>query len=124
MRTRVMECLENIQLEATMMDSAPRGSSAHLQTMFDDENQNIATVAPDELNTILPLSTTLDLSGLSRPLAHGRLSDQKYGLLESVGVMGSLLEDTGPTIRQHSLDVLLCDTSDGVSYELGVQQPV
>ncbi|KAG2041289.1 hypothetical protein BDR03DRAFT_1007138 [Suillus americanus] len=98
-RTRITELLESIQSEATVMDSGTRDSSAYLQAIFDGGPQNIAMVAPDEPNTISPLLTTLDIFGLPQSLTNG-LSDQEYGPLESVGVMGSLPEDTDPMICQ------------------------
>lgn len=78
-RTRVTECLDSIQSETTVMDSVTRDNSAYPPATFDDEHQNITTVALNEPNAILPLSTTLDLSDLLRPLAHGRLSDYELG---------------------------------------------
>ncbi|KAG1884665.1 hypothetical protein F4604DRAFT_1952307 [Suillus subluteus] len=119
-RTRITELLEIVQSEATVTDSGTRDSSAYLQAIFADEPQNIATVAPDEPNTISPLLTTLDIFGLPQPLTNG-LSDQERGPLESVGVMGWLPEDTDPMTYQRIPDVLLCDTSGCVSYKLGAQ---
>jgi hypothetical protein len=99
-RTRITELLDNVQSEATMMDSATRDSSAYLQAMFDDEPQNIAAPAPDEPNAMsLPL-TTFDVFGLPQPLSNSKLSEQEYGSLEPVGVMGSLSNDTDSMIYQ------------------------
>jgi len=96
-RTRITELLDSIQSEATVMDSGTRDSSAHLQVTFDDEHQKIA---PDEPNTMLPLSTMCNLFDLPQPLAQSRFLYQEYSPLESVGVMGSMQEDTDPTICQ------------------------
>jgi hypothetical protein len=96
-RTRFMELLDNVQAEATVIDSATGDYSAYLQETFSDEPQNIATVAPDEPNAMSPPLTTLDVFDLPQPpLANG------YGPLGSVGVMGSLPEDTDPMIFQRS----------------------
>jgi hypothetical protein len=98
-RTRITELLDNVKSEATAVESGTRDSSAYLQVVFDDKTQNIATVAP---NDILPLLPALDLLGLSQPPAlHGRLSDQKHGLLQ-FGVASSLPEDADPMISQRS----------------------
>ncbi|KAG2363074.1 hypothetical protein BDR07DRAFT_1460495, partial [Suillus spraguei] len=99
-RTRITVLLDNVQSEATVMDSGRRDSSPYLQAMFDYEHQNIAIFAPDEANAMLPLPSTLDPYGLLQPLAYGRFSDQEYGPSESVQVMGSLLEDAGRMISQ------------------------
>ncbi|KAG1884637.1 hypothetical protein F4604DRAFT_1676749 [Suillus subluteus] len=108
--TLIMELLDSIQSEATLMDSSIRDSGTYL---FDDEHQNTAIVAPDEPNAMLPLLTTFD--GLPQPLTHGRFLDQEYGPLESVGVMGSQPEDTDPIICQHSQSFVSYDS------ELSVQ---
>ncbi|KAG1853495.1 hypothetical protein DFJ58DRAFT_728249 [Suillus subalutaceus] len=113
-RTRITKLRDSVQSEATVMDSA---SSTYPQAIF-YEPQNIATVAPDEPNVMLPLLSMPDLFGLPQPLAYGRLPDQEYGPLEYAGVMGSLPEDTNPMICQRSSDVLL---SGFVSYEPGAQ---
>jgi hypothetical protein len=98
-RTRITELLDNVQSEATVVESDTRDSNAHLQAVFDDKHQHTATVAP---NAILPLLPTLDLLGLPQPLAlHGRLSDLNRDPLE-FGMVGSLPEDIDPIIYQRS----------------------
>jgi hypothetical protein len=101
-RACITKLLDSVQSEATVMDSGTRDSNVYLQAIFDNEYQNIATVAPHEPNTTLPLFTTLDFVGLPQPPAYDRLSDQEYGPLRSVGVMGSMQEDTNPMICQRS----------------------
>ncbi|KAG2066354.1 hypothetical protein BDR04DRAFT_1121206 [Suillus decipiens] len=112
-RTCITELLDNVQSEVTVINSGRRDSSAYHQKIFDDEHQNVATIAPDELNTLL---TTL--SNLPQPLALSGLSDQEYGPLESDEVMGSLQEDTDAMICQRPPDAFLCNTSSHVIYEL------
>ncbi|KAG2066375.1 hypothetical protein BDR04DRAFT_1121221 [Suillus decipiens] len=112
-RTCITELLSSVQPEAILMDSGTMDSSAYLQTTFHDEHQNIATIAPDELDLLL---TTL--SGLLQPPTHSGLLDQEYGPLESVEVMKPLREDTDAIICQRPSDALLCNTSSHVSYEL------
>ncbi|KAG2112742.1 hypothetical protein BD769DRAFT_56606 [Suillus cothurnatus] len=112
-RTCFMELLDNVQAEATVIDSATGDYSAYLQETFSDEPQNIATVAPDEPNAMSPPLTVLDVLDLPQPLANDGLLDQGYGSSRSVGVMGSLPEDTNPMIFQRSPDC--------VNYELGEQ---
>ncbi|KAG2128805.1 hypothetical protein BD769DRAFT_1667407 [Suillus cothurnatus] len=119
-RTHITELLDNIQSEATVMDSATRDGSTYLQAIFSDEAQNIAAPAPDEPNAMSPLLTTLHIFGLPQPLSEGKLSEQEYGSLEPAGVMRSLSKDADPMICQRP-DVLLGNTSDFVSYELGTQ---
>jgi hypothetical protein len=98
-RARITELLDDVHQEVTLVKSGTGESSAYLQAIFDDKPQNIATVAP---NAILPLWPTLNLLGLPQPPApHGRLSDQKHGLLE-IGIVGSLPEDVDPMICQRS----------------------
>lgn len=92
-----LECLDRLKHKMTsvcreMLEIHTR--IIELQAMCDYEHQNIARVAHDEPNAMLPLLTALNLSGLSQPLAHGRLSGQEYGPLESVEGMRSLPEDT------------------------------
>jgi len=101
-RTCFMELLDNVQAEATVIDSATGDYSAYLQETFSDEPQNIATVAPDEPNAMSPPLTVLDVLDLPQPLANDGLLDQGYGSSRSVGVMGSLPEDTNPMIFQRS----------------------
>lgn len=74
-RTRITELLENVQSEATVVESGTRDSSAPLQAIID---QDIATVAPNE-----------------------KLPDQEHGLFE-FGVVASLPEDADPMICQRS----------------------
>ncbi|KAG2128800.1 hypothetical protein BD769DRAFT_1456493 [Suillus cothurnatus] len=120
-RTCFMELLDNVQAEATVIDSATGDYSAYLQETFSDEPQNIATVAPDEPNAMSPPLTVLDVLDLPQPLANDGLLDQGYGSSRSVGVMGSLPEDTNPMIFQRSPDILPCGIPDCVNYELGEQ---
>jgi hypothetical protein len=77
-RTRITELLDNVQSEATVVESGTRDSSAHLQAIIDDKPQNIATVAPNDM-----------------------LPDQEHGLLE-FGVAASLPEDADPLFCQRS----------------------
>jgi hypothetical protein len=99
-RTHITELLDNIQSEATVMDSATRDGSTYLQAIFGDEAQNIVAPAPDEPNAMSPLLTTLHIFGLPQPLSEGKLSEQEYGSLEPVGVMRSLSKDADPMIYQ------------------------
>ncbi|KAG2066370.1 hypothetical protein BDR04DRAFT_1106801 [Suillus decipiens] len=97
-----LECLDRlndkiISVYGEMVEIRTRITEL-LQGMLDYEHQNIATFAPDEANATLPLLSMLDPSGLSQPLAYSRLSDQEYGPLNPVKVMGSLLEDAGSMI--------------------------
>ncbi|KAG1763384.1 hypothetical protein EDD22DRAFT_952375 [Suillus occidentalis] len=96
-RTRITELLENVQSEATVVESGTRHSSTPLQAIIDDQPQNIATVALNE-----------------------KLPDQEHGLFK-FGVVASLPEDADPMICQRPPDVVPCNTPGHVSYELGAQ---
>jgi hypothetical protein len=106
LRTRIMELLDSVQSEATVMDSGgTRDDNAYLQEMFDNEPRNIVGVALDDPNTIFPSLPALDFFGSPQPLVfHGGFSDQEHGPIASVGIMEPLPEDT---------DLIICQRSPG-----------
>lgn len=120
-RARFSELLVSFQSHAQVTIGDPGGlaSSVDIQTIGNDEPQTIIPVALDKLDAITPLLTPLDHSLLLQPLALcGQFSDNEYGpSLGYVGVAGPLPEPGG----QLSQGLLLCDTSDLVSYEVGAQ---
>ncbi|KAG1728711.1 uncharacterized protein EDB91DRAFT_1085956 [Suillus paluster] len=92
LRVRIAE-LASYQPGVPTGDSGARNSSADLQTIVDDEPQNIAL---DQADAISSSSTLPDLFLLPQPAIHDQLSGQERGPLGSVGVIGSLLEGADP----------------------------
>ncbi|KAG2126519.1 hypothetical protein DEU56DRAFT_959513 [Suillus clintonianus] len=108
-RTLITELLAGVQSEVTVTESGTLDDSAYLRAIVGDDPKTIAPFALDELDDISPLL----------PLAlHGQFSDQGYGPLESVGDMGSLLEDADPPFSQCSQDR---DTAGFISHKLGAK---
>ncbi|KAG2743311.1 hypothetical protein P692DRAFT_20838967 [Suillus brevipes Sb2] len=106
LRTRIMELLDSVQSEATVMDSGgTRDGNAYLQENFDNEPRNIVGVALDDPNTIFPPLPTFDPFGSPQPLVfYGGFSDQEHGPIEFVGIKEPLPEDT---------DLMICQSSPG-----------